>query len=173
MKLGTKSKYAIIALVDIASNESDQPVSLSAIAEKQNLPLPYLEQIFLKLRRNDIVKSIRGSNGGYALSRDTSEICILDIIESMESIQPSTRCSVSSSNFPCVKHGSHCLTHRLWRNLDSLVLTFLKNISLKDVCDQKIDTLLFKINREEKQFLSDHMLEHFSLRHLEYSGVKS
>lgn len=173
MKLSTKSKYAIIALVEIAMSEQGRAVSLSEISENQNLPVPFLEQIFLKLRRKGIVHSTRGLNGGYALSRDIDQISVLDIIECVEKIEPSTRCSSAMSNFPCVRKGSHCLTHHFWRNLDNLMLTFLKNVSLKDLCDQNFDTLLFKISKEDRLMVSDHMQNHFSLKILEYKAPVS
>lgn len=168
MKLGTKSKYAIVALVDIASGNQEESVSLSEISEKQNLPLSYLEQIFLKLRRHNIVNSIRGSKGGYTLTRSPSLISVLDVIECVDRVEPSTRCLAVNSKFSCVKNGTHCLTHRLWRNLDNLMLSFLRNVTLKDICDQQFETLLFKVDKEDKTFVSDHMLQQFDLKNLEH-----
>jgi Rrf2 family iron-sulfur cluster assembly transcriptional regulator len=126
-----------MALVDIASQEVPTPVSLSAIAQRQELPLPYLEQLFNKMKKAGLVQSCRGSNGGYQLSQLPEAIYVYDIITAVDTPLKATRCN----NHPkqgCHSNGSRCLTHDLWAELDTVVENFLKGISLADVCYRRI-----------------------------------
>ena len=132
MKLSTKSRYAIIALIDILENCSNgSAVSLFGSPESQNLPLAYLEQIFLNLRKNDIVKSSRGFNGGYQLSSEPSKLSIFSIVMAVDALKITHPCKGQSIG--CIPHGAHCLTHQLWTALDSVMLEYLKKLTLQDV----------------------------------------
>jgi len=138
LKLSTKARYAVMAMVDLASEGGDDvSSSLTTIAERQELPLAYLEQIFLKLRRADLVKSARGSNGGYTLVRKPEETCIYDIVAAVDTPLKATRC-VDHSFTGCKLDGARCLTHGLWRGLETVVQGYLERVSLKDVCDKNL-----------------------------------
>ncbi len=136
MRLSTKARYAVMALVDITTQDKNGPVALSAIAQRQELPLPYLEQLFNKLKKAGLVQSCRGSNGGYQLARTSEAIFIHDIIEAVDKPLKATRCA-NHSHRGCHSNGSRCLTHDLWENLDSVVSLFLKKTSLADVCHRR------------------------------------
>lgn len=134
MRLSTKARYGVMAMVELARMQTIQttPVSLSTLSQRQNLPLAYLEQIFLKLRKQDLVKSIRGSSGGYSLSKKASEISIFQIIKAVGKPLKATRCPVNSQE-GCQQQGSRCLTHDLWSSLGDVVQIFLEKVSLEDV----------------------------------------
>lgn len=131
MKLGTRGRYAVMAILDLALNEKNGPVSLSSIAERQSISLSYLEQIFNKLRRHQIVSSIRGAGGGYRLSKSTGDIFIADVIQAVDEPMRVTRC-VPHSKKGCMANGARCLTHYLWADLGDQILSYLQGISLKD-----------------------------------------
>lgn len=132
MKLNTKSRYAIMAMVDLASQGASACVSLSLIAERQNLPLQYLEQLFSKLRRSNLVKSARGINGGYELAQPASKIRIYDIILSTDAPVKVTRCN-SQEIKGCHTTGKQCNSHHLWNELERLLHDYLIQVSLQDV----------------------------------------
>lgn len=137
MRLSTKARYAVMALVDISAQEIQVPVALSAIAQRQELPLPYLEQLFNKLKKAELVQSCRGSNGGYQLARSPETIFIYDIIQAVDKPLKSTRCT----NHPikgCHSNGTRCLTHDLWEKLDDVVSLFLQKTSLADVRHRRL-----------------------------------
>ncbi len=133
MKVSTKAQYAVMAMVDLAKyNGENISSSLTAISERQNLPLAYLEQLFLKLRRADLVKSARGATGGYMLAKKAKETYIYDIIKAVDMPIKATRCS-KGSNIGCQPVGARCLTHSLWAELENVVEKFLQNITVHDV----------------------------------------
>ena len=134
MKLSTKARYAIMAMTDMLTLNTSEPISLASIAERQALPLPYLEQIFAKLRKNGLVKSARGSSGGYILAREASIITIFDIVVSVDKKLKTTRCQ-DHSPIGCQPDGVRCLTHHLWSKIDDVMEMFLKNVTLNDVVD--------------------------------------
>lgn len=134
MKLNTKSRYAIMAMVDLASQGASACVSLSLIAERQGLPLQYLEQLFSKLRRSNLVKSVRGTNGGYELAHLASKIRIYDIILSTDAPVKVTRCA-SHETKGCHTTGKRCNSHHLWHELERVMHDYLMQISLQDVVD--------------------------------------
>lgn len=150
MKLSTKARYAVMAMVDLAREGGDNASSsLTVIAERQSLPLPYLEQLFLKLRRAELVKSARGSNGGYMLMRSPAETSIYDIIAAVDTPMKATRCKDHSLT-GCQLSQTRCLTHNLWKGLEDVVQSYLKTVSLEDICHkrtisfpEKEDTTLF------------------------------
>lgn len=136
MRLSTKAQYAVMAMVDIAHHGKGEPVSLMVIAGRQNLPLPYLEQLFNKLKRASLVVACRGATGGYLLERDSKTIFIGDIIAAVDRPLKATRCA-TNSHIGCQTKGSRCLTHDLWNELEVLVHEFLSRVSLYDVCNPR------------------------------------
>lgn len=126
-----------MAMVDIAHAELDVPVSLSVISQRQDLPLPYLEQLFNKLRKAGLVKSSRGSTGGYSLSKPAAEISIVEIVTSVDTPLKATRCN-SESQSGCQNVGEQCLTHDLWDELSAVVHVFLGQITLEDICKRRV-----------------------------------
>ncbi|PJE37210.1 Rrf2 family transcriptional regulator [Pseudooceanicola lipolyticus] len=132
MKLSTKGRYAMVALADIALQPADSLVTLGDIAQRQRISLPYLEQLFVKLRRGDLVKSVRGPGGGYSLSRPASEIRIADILaavdEKVDAMHKGAGASGGSSGSK-----AQSLTNRLWESLSAHVYVFLHQTSLADV----------------------------------------
>ncbi len=132
MELNTKARYAVMAMADLAKNGEVQAVPLSAIAERQNLSLAYLEQIFLRLRRADLVASARGRSGGYVLARPADMIHIDEIMRAVEEETRMTRCLDADSG--CL-NDKRCLTHALWHALGGHISAFLSNVSLQEVID--------------------------------------
>lgn len=137
MKLSTRARYAVMAMVDLAVYQHHGPVSLPDIAERQGLPLPYLEQLFSRLRKKGLVVSARGAHGGFSLARLDNETCILDVINAVESPVKITRCE-EQSRVGCQLKGTRCLTHDLWAGLGTVMRVFLGQVTLKDVYEGKI-----------------------------------
>ncbi|ACT59131.1 Rrf2 family transcriptional regulator [Hirschia baltica] len=132
MKLGSRGRYAVMALVDLASNDMDGPVSLSDIAERQKISLSYLEQLFAKLRKANIVKSVRGPGGGYLLLNDASKTMVSQIIVAVDEPIQTTRCGEMGGK-PCTGRLERCATHDLWRELRLHIIQFLSGVSISDV----------------------------------------
>ncbi len=137
MKLSTKGRYAVMAMVDLAANSDGSPVSLADIAERQEISLSYLEQLFGKLRKGGLVKSVRGPGGGYLLSRLSRQIRISDIILAVDEPIQTTRCSPGTPA-GCHHNRSRCLTHDLWEELGNQIYIFLSAVSLQDVCERRV-----------------------------------
>ncbi len=137
MRLSTKGRYAVMAMVDLAGHSNGAPVALADIAERQEISLSYLEQLFAKLRRSGLVKSVRGAGGGYLLAQDRDETCIADIIRAVDEPIHATRC-MPGSLVGCRGNGSRCLTHDLWEELGSQIYRFLSSVSLADVCERRV-----------------------------------
>ena len=134
MMLTTKGRYAVMCVVDIAYNSGKGEVlSLQQIAERQDLKINYLEQIFLKLKKNKIVDSIRGPGGGYCLSRHPKDINIFEIIDAVNESIKMTRCD-NNSPFGCRKNQLRCLTHDLWAGLSNNIKDYLSGVSIEDIC---------------------------------------
>ncbi len=136
MKLTTKARYAVMAMVDLAGQTCDNPTSLSEIAERQNISLAYLEQLFCKLRRAGVVRSVRGPGGGYCLCRSPEEICICDIVTAVDEPIRAVRCE-EGSGVGCVK-GEKCQTHDLWAALDNHIHNYLSSVSLAQVLEGRL-----------------------------------
>ena len=132
MKLSTKGRYAMVALADIALQPAEDLVTLSAIAQRQKISLPYLEQLFVKLRRANLVESVRGPGGGYRLARPTSEIRVVDVLsavdETVDAMHKGAGASGGSSGSK-----AQSLTNRLWEGLSAHVYVFLHQTRLSDV----------------------------------------
>jgi Rrf2 family iron-sulfur cluster assembly transcriptional regulator len=141
MKLSTKGRYAVMAMVDLARHGSGRPggspVSLADIAERQEISLSYLEQLFAKLRRHGLVRSVRGPGGGYLIGRTVEDVRISDIILAVDEPIRATRCNPASA-VGCKGDRSRCITHDLWEELGSQIHLFLRSISLADVIENRI-----------------------------------
>ena len=137
MKLSTKGRYAMVALADIALQPEGTLVTLGDIAQRQNISLPYLEQLFVKLRRGELVTSVRGPGGGYRLGRDTSEIRVVDVLaavdETVDAMHKGAGASGGSSGSQ-----AQSLTNRLWESLSAHVYVFLHQTSLADVISNEL-----------------------------------
>lgn len=134
MKLTTKGRYAVMAMVDIAFYSDGDPMSMSLISERQAIPLPYLEQLFSKLRKAKLISSARGAKGGYILARDAKDINIADVILAVDEPLKITRCSPNSGG--CMHKNARCMTHDLWEGLGKTIHNYLGSVSLADVCDK-------------------------------------
>lgn len=132
MKLTTKGRYAVTAMLDLAINASDKPISLADISERQVISLSYLEQLFSKLRRQGLVQSVRGPGGGYCLSRDADVIFVAQVIDAVNEAVDATGCRGTES----CQAGNKCLTHHLWTDLSNQIHLFLSGISLADLVSQ-------------------------------------
>jgi len=119
-----------MAVIDLAQDASDQPVSLQTIAKRQKISLSYLEQIFACLRKSGLVAAVKGPGGGYVLGKNPEQITIADIIKTMGEHVKMTRCSSKNG---CVTPGVKCKTHHLWRGLENKIYEYLNSISLKDL----------------------------------------
>ncbi len=137
MKLSTKGRYAVMAMVDLAAQERERPVTLADIAERQEISLSYLEQLFAKLRRGGLVKSVRGPGGGYLLAFTPGETRISDIILSVDEPIRATRCTPGQP-FGCRSNRTRCPTHDLWEELGSQIYLYLSSVTLADVVQKRI-----------------------------------
>tara|TARA_B100000242_G_scaffold292185_1_gene267034 strand:- start:931 stop:1341 length:411 start_codon:yes stop_codon:yes gene_type:complete len=132
MKLTNKGRYAVMAMADLASNAKNGPISLSEISIRQNISLPYLEQIFFKLKRNKLVKSSRGASGGYILEKPASEIKLSNIIYAVDEEIKTLNCKKNSKK-GCNNKFSKCITHNLWDQLDQHINSFFEKVKLQDL----------------------------------------
>ena len=132
MKLSTKSRYAVMALADIARFKNNEPISLRDISIRQGISLVYLEQLFLKLKKNDIVKSIRGKRGGYTLNKTPNEIKISDILYAVEEKVKTKACQKHSKK-GCNGKSTKCITHNLWDELETHINVFFQEKNLGDL----------------------------------------
>ena len=142
MRLSTKGRYAVMAMADLATHEAgSKPVSLADIAERQEISLSYLEQLFAKLRRGGLVVSVRGPGGGYRLSRPAGDVRISDIIMAVDEPIEATRCKLGSAK-GCGGGGGRCITHDLWDELGHQIHKFLSGVTLAEVVERKIPSSL-------------------------------
>ena len=133
MKLTTRGRYAVTAMLDLAINAGNRPVSLADISVRQEISLSYLEQLFAKLRRGQLVTSARGPGGGYRLARSGTEIFVAQIIDAVDESVDVTNCQGKGN----CHHGETCLTHHLWEDLSGQIHEFLSQISLGDLMDRQ------------------------------------
>jgi Rrf2 family transcriptional regulator, iron-sulfur cluster assembly transcription factor len=133
VELTTKGRYAVMALADIAKHAGSDALALSTIADRQDISLAYLEQLFVKLRRANLVESARGRAGGYRLARPAFDISVSEIMGAVEEGVRMTRCHGDGAQ-PCVR-GKRCLTHGLWDALGDHIADFLNRVTLQDVID--------------------------------------
>ena len=137
MKLTTKGRYAVTAMLDLALNSSVDPVSLADISERQAISLSYLEQLFAKLRKHNLVVSTRGPGGGYQVSRHLSDIAVAEIISAVDESVDATSCGGKENCRTDGKHRGRCLTHDLWVELSDQIEGFLSGISLEDLINRQ------------------------------------
>ena len=136
MRLSTKGRYAVMAMADLARrqaacDEAERAVSLADIAARQQISLSYLEQLFARLRRRGLVKSLRGPGGGYLLARAPEATNIADIVMAVDEPLRATRCSAKGKG--CMLKGERCLTHDLWEEMGRQIEGYLASVSLADV----------------------------------------
>lgn len=129
MRLTTKGRYAVTAMLDLALHSSQGPVSLADISGRQDISLSYLEQLFAKLRKRDLVQSVRGPGGGYQLTREGDRISVAEVVDAVNESVDATLCRGDND----CQHGNECLTHHLWSDLSHQIHDFLSKISLGDL----------------------------------------
>ena len=139
MKLTSKGRYAVMGLADIANFDRQNPVSLRDISLRQNISLVYLEQIFSKLKKNNIVKSIRGANGGYILTRDPSQIKLSNIFSAVDEKVKTLQCKRESKR-GCNGRSTKCITHYLWDDLEMHINNFFDKKNLGDLLKNNLET---------------------------------
>ncbi|MCZ6847520.1 MAG: Rrf2 family transcriptional regulator [Alphaproteobacteria bacterium] len=137
MKLTTKGRYAVMAMVGLAINSDGKPLTLAQIADRQSISLSYLEQLFAKLRRGALVASVRGPGGDYLLSRAAEAIRISDIVAAVDEPIRATRCQPGSP-MSCQGAKRRCTTHDLWEELSNHIHLFLSSVSLADVTERQV-----------------------------------
>lgn len=137
MRLSTKGRYAVMAMVDLAAHSKGAPVALADIAERQEISLSYLEQLFAKLRKGGLVKSVRGPGGGYLLAHTADATRISDIILAVDEPIRTTRCANGTPQ-GCRTNRSRCLTHDLWEELSNQIHMYLSSVTIADVVQRRI-----------------------------------
>jgi len=140
MKLSSKGRYAVMALADLAKFDPNEPVSLRDISLRQGISLVYLEQLFLRLKKNNIVNSVRGIKGGYVLSKEASNIKISDILFAVDEKVKTIGCEKHSKK-GCNGKTAKCITHNLWDELEDYINNFFEKKSLRDLINQPTNRL--------------------------------
>lgn len=133
MRLTTKGRYAVTAMLDLALNQETGPITLADISERQGISLSYLEQLFAKLRRHALVTSVRGPGGGYQLGRPTELISVAEVVDAVSESLDATKCQGKTG----CQQGEVCLTHHLWQDLSEQIHEFLHGISLADLVGRR------------------------------------
>ena len=133
MKLSTKGRFAVTAMLDLALHGSEGPVTLAGISERQKISLSYLEQLFGKLRRHELVESVRGPGGGYHLAREASRVTVAEIVCAVEETLDSTQCGGREN----CHENQRCMTHDLWEELNATVFGFLKGVTLAQLVEKQ------------------------------------
>lgn len=157
MRLTTKGRFAVTAMIDLALQQDNGPVALAAISERQKISLSYLEQLFAKLRRHDLVDSVRGPGGGYQISRSLSDVSVADVIFVVDEPLDATQCGGKEN---CTDDGQ-CMTHDLWSNLNQKMLEYLKSVTLMSLVEQN------------KRRQGEHKIEFRDRRLDEQAGVRA
>jgi Rrf2 family transcriptional regulator, iron-sulfur cluster assembly transcription factor len=135
MRLTTKGRFAVTAMIDLGLRQSSGPVTLAAISQRQQISLSYLEQLFGKLRRRELVESTRGPGGGYMLARKAEDITVADIITSVDEPMDATQCEGKEN---CLGEGARCMTHDLWAALNVRMVEFLSSVTLQKLVDDQL-----------------------------------
>ncbi len=133
MRLTTKGRFAVTAMVDLAMCQGKRPVTLAAISERQKISLSYLEQVFGKLRRRALVDSVRGPGGGYRLAKDMTQISVAEVILAVDEVLDSTQCGGMEN----CRDENKCITHNLWANLNEHIFSYLGGVTLKQLVDEQ------------------------------------
>ena len=142
MKLTSKGRYAVMAMADLAKNNAKIPISLAEISLRQGISLSFLEQLFLKLKKNNLVLSVRGSHGGYVLSKVPEEIKLSSIINAVDEKIKTLKCKKESKR-GCNGKSIKCITHDLWDELDSHINSFFEKNTLKDI--------VYRVNKDKQK----------------------
>jgi Rrf2 family iron-sulfur cluster assembly transcriptional regulator len=137
MRLTTKGRFAVTAMIDVAMHSTNGPVTLAGVSERQKISLSYLEQLFGRLRRHGLVESVRGPGGGYRLARGAESVSVADVIIAVDEPIDATQCGGRES---CQDDGQRCMTHELWANLNSHIFTYLRSVSLAQLVLQQRKT---------------------------------
>ena len=135
MRLTTKGRFAVTAMIDLAMRQHHGPVTLAGISQRQEISLSYLEQLFGKLRRHEIVESVRGPGGGYNLARRSEDITVADIIIAVDEPLDATNCGGKEN---CNGEGGRCMTHELWASLNSRMVEFLDSVTLQKLVEDQL-----------------------------------
>lgn len=135
MRLTTKGRFAVTAMIDLAIRGGEGPVTLAGISERQKISLSYLEQLFGKLRRHNLVESVRGPGGGYCIARPLEQVTVADIIRAVDEPLDATQCGGKEN---CLGEGNRCMTHELWAQLNAKMVDFLDSVSLQSLVDDQI-----------------------------------
>lgn len=139
MRLTTKGRFAVTAMIDLALRQDQGPVTLAGISQRQKISLSYLEQLFGKLRRHEIVESVRGPGGGYNLARRAAEVTVADIIIAVDEPIDATQCGGKGECEGAKQQSGHCMTHELWSTLNRKMVEYLDSVSLQDLVEQQKD----------------------------------
>ena len=134
MRLTTKGRFAVTAMIDVAMHGTKTPVTLAGVSQRQKISLSYLEQLFGKLRRHGLVESVRGPGGGYRLARASESISVAEVIVAVDEPIDATQCAGRES---CKDDGKRCMTHELWANLNAHIFTFLRSVTLAELVAQQ------------------------------------
>lgn len=133
MRLTTKGRFAVTAMIDLALHNGEGPVTLAGISERQKISLSYLEQLFGKLRRHALVESVRGPGGGYCLAKQTGEVSVADIIRAVDEPIDATQCGGREN---CLDD-QRCMTHELWTSLNACIFDYLSSVKLSHLVDSQ------------------------------------
>eukprot|EP01036_Dinobryon_divergens_P042690 gene42690-56745_t len=139
MRLTTKGRFAVTAMIDLALRQNNGPVTLAAISQRQQISLSYLEQLFGKLRRHELVESTRGPGGGYSLARRADKVTVADIIIAVDEPLDATQCGGKENCHGAdIASGARCMTHELWAALNTKMVDFLDSVSLQSLVDDQL-----------------------------------
>jgi len=156
MRLTTKGRFAVTAMLDLALQNTDKPVTLADISERQGISLSYLEQLFSRLRRNGLVKSVRGPGGGYRIAKNQAEITVSEIITAVDELIDATQCGGQEN----CRDERRCMTHDLWASLNDKILEYLSGVSLADLvasqCEGK--KVIIAARRESQRQMSNKLV---------------
>jgi len=136
MRLTTKGRFAVTAMIDVAMHGTNNPVTLAAVSDRQKISLSYLEQLVGKLRRHALVESVRGPGGGYRLARNPASMSVADIILAVDEPIDATQCGGDED---CAEDGGRCMTPELWTGLNAHIFAYLRSVSLADLLAQQKD----------------------------------
>jgi Rrf2 family iron-sulfur cluster assembly transcriptional regulator len=134
MRLTTKGRFAVTAMIDVAMHGTKTPVTLAGVSQRQKISLSYLEQLFGKLRRHSLVESVRGPGGGYRLARAPESISVADVIVAVDEPIDATKCGGREN---CNDDGKRCMTHELWANLNQHIFGYLRSVTLAELVAQQ------------------------------------
>lgn len=157
MRLTTKGRFAVTAMIDLALREAHGPVTLAGISQRQKISLSYLEQLFGKLRRFNIVESTRGPGGGYTLARKPEEVSVADIIVAVDEPLDATQCGGKGNCHGDDDQHGRCMTHDLWANLNTRMVEYLASVSLRDLVAQQADRGIVIQDLREKKSKVEHV----------------